>query len=103
MLPTPTRHELVRRMPRLIVGLVLFGFGVAIMVIANLGLSPWEVLHQGISRRTGITIGTISVITAIIIIKLCKEAFQIIDRFILPVVRRKLLKKIVGQILFIPQ
>jgi uncharacterized membrane protein YczE len=57
-------------MPRLIVGLVLFGFGVAIMVIANLGLSPWEVLHQGISRRTGITIGTISVITGIAVLLL---------------------------------
>ena len=70
MLPTPTRRQLAVRLPRLIVGLVLFGFGVAIMVVANLGLSPWEVLHQGIARRTGISIGTISVITGIAVLVL---------------------------------
>ena len=70
MLPTPTRHELAARLPRLIVGLVLFGFGIAIMVIANLGLSPWEVLHQGISRRTGIPIGTVGIMTGVVVLLL---------------------------------
>jgi uncharacterized membrane protein YczE len=65
MLPTPTRPELKARLPRLIIGLVLFGVGVAFMVVANLGLSPWEVLHQGISFRTGISIGTVAIITGV--------------------------------------
>jgi uncharacterized membrane protein YczE len=65
MLPTPTRQELKARLPRLIVGLVLFGIGVALMVVADLGLSPWEVLHQGISFRTGISIGTVAIMTGI--------------------------------------
>jgi uncharacterized membrane protein YczE len=65
MLPTPTRPELKARLPPLIIGLVLFGVGVAFMVVANLGLSPWEVLHQGISFRTGISIGTVAIITGV--------------------------------------
>lgn len=51
-------------------GLVLFGVGVAVMVVANLGLSPWEVLHQGISRNTGIPIGTVGIITGILVLVL---------------------------------
>jgi uncharacterized membrane protein YczE len=54
----------------LILGLVLFGIGVALMVVANLGLSPWEVLHQGISFRTGISIGTVAIITGVMVLLL---------------------------------
>jgi uncharacterized membrane protein YczE len=70
MLPTPTKQELAARLPRLIAGLVLFGIGIAIMVVANLGLSPWEVLHQGISRHTGIPIGTVGIMTGIAVLLL---------------------------------
>ncbi len=70
MLPMPTKQQLAARLPRLIVGLVLFGIGVAMMVVANLGLSPWEVLHQGISRKTGIPIGTVGIITGVLVLLL---------------------------------
>jgi uncharacterized membrane protein YczE len=70
MLPMPSHAELVRRLPRLLIGLVLFGFGIALMVLANLGLSPWEVLHQGISINTGIPIGTVGIITGMIVLLL---------------------------------
>ena len=46
-------------------GLVLCGVGIALMVDANLGLSPWDVLHQGISERTGIPIGTVGILVGI--------------------------------------
>lgn len=49
-------------------GLVLFGIGLALMVIADLGLSPWDVLHQGISFRTGIPIGTVVIITGLLVL-----------------------------------
>lgn len=49
-------------------GLVIFGFGAGIMVIANLGLAPWEVLHQGISNRTGISIGVVGILTGIVVL-----------------------------------
>lgn len=48
-------------MPRLLAGLVFFGVGIALMVLADLGLGPWDVLHQGISERTGIGIGTVGI------------------------------------------
>jgi uncharacterized membrane protein YczE len=40
------------------------------MVLAHLGLSPWDVLHQGISRRTGIPIGTVSVLVGLAVLVL---------------------------------
>ena len=70
MLPMPTKKQLRTRLPRLLVGLVLFGIGIAVMVVANLGLSPWEVLHQGISRNTGIPIGTVGILTGIVVLVL---------------------------------
>jgi uncharacterized membrane protein YczE len=70
MLPLPDRYELRRRLPRLIVGLVLFGLGVAFMVAGDLGLSPWEVFHQGISFKTGIPIGTVGILTGLLVLAL---------------------------------
>ena len=58
------------RIPALMVGLVLFGLGIALMVEAGLGLGPWEALHQGIARQTGQEIGTISILLGIPILAL---------------------------------
>ena len=65
MLVVPTRVELRRRLPRLLPGLALCGVGLGLMVQAGLGLGPWEVLHQGISRRTGVPIGTVSILVGV--------------------------------------
>lgn len=70
MLPLPSRSELARRLPRLLVGLVVFGLGVAMLILADLGLAPWEVLHQGISFRTGVPIGTVGIITGALVLLL---------------------------------
>lgn len=53
--------RLPRRLVHLYVGLLLYGLSAALLVRADLGLSPWDVLHQGVARRTGLTIGTVSV------------------------------------------
>jgi uncharacterized membrane protein YczE len=58
------------RLPGLILGLVVFGTGIALMAAAGLGLGPWEVLHQGISRHTGIALGTVSILVGIPILLL---------------------------------
>lgn len=55
--------ETRRRLPRLVFGLVLCGMGLSLLVRADLGLDPWDVFHQGISDRTGIPIGTVSIFT----------------------------------------
>ncbi|HEX6567836.1 MAG TPA: hypothetical protein VF015_01680 [Acidimicrobiales bacterium] len=56
------------RVPRLVAGLVLCGLGIAFMVAADQGLAPWSVLDQGISHRTGIPIGTVSIIVGALVL-----------------------------------
>ena len=41
----------------LILGLILFGVGETLLITAGVGVSPWTVLAQGISFRTGYSIG----------------------------------------------
>ena len=45
---------LVRRIAQLFVGLFLYGVGIALMVRAELGVAPWDVLTQGIAKQTGL-------------------------------------------------
>lgn len=71
MTPIPVDRR-GRRFAQLIVGLVLYGFTMGLMVRAVLGLDPWDVFHQGITRLLGrwmdISYGT--VITAISVLVL---------------------------------
>jgi uncharacterized membrane protein YczE len=67
-LESPPRAEMPARLVRLLVGLTFFGLGVALMVRADLGLSPWEVLHQGISFNTGILIGTVGILVGFVVL-----------------------------------
>ena len=46
----------------LLAGLTGYGFSMAIMVRAGLGLDPWDVFHQGLSIHTGMTIGVASAV-----------------------------------------
>lgn len=46
-----------RRVAQLGAGLALFGASLALMVLARLGLGPWDVLHEGIVMRTGLPFG----------------------------------------------
>jgi uncharacterized membrane protein YczE len=68
MFITVPRTELRRRLPQLMFGLVVSGVGFASMVEANLGLGPWEVLHQGISNRIGIPIGTVGIFVGLLVL-----------------------------------
>lgn len=67
-LDPPPRHDMTARLVRLVSGLVMFGFGVALMVRSELGLSPWEVLHQGISFKTGILLGIVGIIVGFVVL-----------------------------------
>ncbi len=58
----------LRNFTRLIFGLILFGFGLALVVLGDFGVSPWEVLHQGISRRTPLSIGTTIIFIGLLIL-----------------------------------
>jgi uncharacterized membrane protein YczE len=57
-------------MPRLLGGLTLCAVGVAMMVRADLGLGPWDVLHQGLSITTGMTIGAATILVGAVVLML---------------------------------
>ncbi|MFD8721767.1 YitT family protein [Streptomyces sp. NPDC059629] len=57
-----TQGRLGRRLVQLYVGLTLYGVSSALLVVAGLGLEPWGVLHQGLARHTGLSIGTVAII-----------------------------------------
>tara|TARA_Y100000590_G_scaffold423978_1_gene530388 strand:+ start:228 stop:902 length:675 start_codon:yes stop_codon:yes gene_type:complete len=54
----------------LVFGLILFGLGETLLVTANIGVSPWFVLHQGLSFKTGYTIGMTTFIVSVIVLLL---------------------------------
>ena len=56
--PVPAR-ELARRLPPCLAGLVCFGVGIALFFKAHLGNAPWDVLHGGLSKRTGLPVGVV--------------------------------------------
>ena len=49
----------------LVIGLILFGLGETMLITANAGVSPWTVLAQGISIKTGYSIGITTFIVSI--------------------------------------
>lgn len=58
--PIPADARL-RRMIQLLVGLLVYGISSALLIEAVLGIDPWDVLHQGISNKTGISIGVVTI------------------------------------------
>ncbi|MFI6372937.1 YitT family protein [Streptomyces sp. NPDC050546] len=54
-----TRRHLTRRLTQLYAGLALYGASSALLVRSGLGLEPWNVLHQGLAERTGLSIGVV--------------------------------------------
>ena len=61
--PVPADRR-VRRFAQLYVGLPLYGLSAALLIKARLGLDPWDVFHQGLARKSGLAIGTITVIVS---------------------------------------
>jgi len=54
----------------LLVGLSLFGISLGLVVRAGLGLAPWDVFHEGVSERIGVSLGTIIVATSFVVLLL---------------------------------
>ncbi len=61
------RIEFARRMGKLLLGLFLFALGIVVTMKANLGFGPWEVFHQGISLKVGLSIGNVSILAGLLI------------------------------------
>lgn len=66
LVPPPRSVRLVQ----LFAGLVLYGVSDAMLLLAGLGVDPWDVLHQGLSRRVGLGVGTWAVIVGALVLLL---------------------------------
>ncbi|MEV0155002.1 hypothetical protein AB0H57_14820 [Micromonospora sp. NPDC050686] len=64
------RHRPARRLTQLYAGLVLYGVSMAMMIRSDLGLDPWDVFHQGLSLRTGLTFGTVTILVGALVLLL---------------------------------
>lgn len=63
-----SRPLLTRRIVQLLIGLFLYGIAISMMVRAGIGVSPWDVLAQGLSLKTGIPFGLITNIVGLIVL-----------------------------------
>ncbi|MCW2795124.1 hypothetical protein [Nocardioides sp.] len=62
--------RLGRRLPQLVVGLVLYGVSLGLMVRGDLGLAPWDVLHSGLIRHIPVTLGQSVVLMSFVVLVL---------------------------------
>lgn len=56
------------RLSLLLLGLVGYGLSMAMMVRAGLGLDPWDVFHQGLTRHTPMTLGIASAVIGVVVL-----------------------------------
>ena len=68
VLSFPSLAELRQRLPRLIAGILALGVGVTFIIQAKLGVSPYDVLHQGLADLTGLSFGTVVVLLGLAIL-----------------------------------
>ena len=69
MLEVP-RDDRAARFAQLYAGLALYGVSSSLMVLGRHGLVPWDVLHQGLARHTGIAIGTWAILVGLAVLLL---------------------------------
>lgn len=55
------------RLLLLLWGLFLYALGIVVTLNANIGYAPWEVFHVGLAKTIGLSIGTTSIITGVVI------------------------------------
>ena len=56
------------RLAQLYGGLLLYGVSSSLLVLAGLGLDPWDVFHQGLSRTFGLAIGTWAILVGVVVL-----------------------------------
>jgi uncharacterized membrane protein YczE len=60
----------VQRIVRCVVGLAIFGVGIAMLIDARLGAAPWDVFHTGVADLAGIPVGRVTIITGVFLLAL---------------------------------
>ena len=68
---TTARSRLLpRRITQLLVGLFLYGIGIAFIVRGEIGAAPWDVLTQGIANHVPLSFGVITILTSVVVLLL---------------------------------
>jgi len=57
-----------RRLVQLYAGLVLYGVSMALLVRSGLGVMPWDVLHQGLARQLGWSLGVVTIVVCALVL-----------------------------------
>lgn len=60
-----SRPVLARRIAQLLVGVFAYGIAIALMIRASVGVSPWDVLSQGLNIQTGVPFGVITIVVGL--------------------------------------
>ncbi|HST26619.1 MAG TPA: hypothetical protein VLJ76_11575 [Gaiellaceae bacterium] len=66
--PPRVRGGLLVRLGVLVGGLFLFALGIVCFLESKLGLSPWDVLHQGISRHSPLSFGEANIVVSVVVV-----------------------------------
>jgi uncharacterized membrane protein YczE len=61
---------MTRRLAQLLIGLFLYGLGIALIVRGEIGVAPWDVLTQGIDSHTHLGFGLITVLMSVVVLLL---------------------------------
>jgi uncharacterized membrane protein YczE len=71
--PPTIRGNLAIRSAFLVLGLAIFAAGIVSIYESKLGLSPWDVLNQGLSKHTPLSFGTANIAIALLILVLARK------------------------------
>ncbi|MGZ4669693.1 MAG: membrane protein YczE, partial [Blastococcus sp.] len=66
--PVVRGRRLPRRLVQLYAGLALYGVSMALLVRSTLGVMPWDVLHQGLARHLGWSLGTVTIVVGALVL-----------------------------------
>jgi len=62
------RGRMPRRLVQLGLGLALYGVSMGLLVRSQLGVMPWDVLHQGIARRLDLSLGLVTIVVGALVL-----------------------------------
>jgi len=61
---------MLRRLLQLYVGLSLYGLSTAMFIRSDLGADPWNVFHLGVAKLLAMDIGTVIILTGVLVLLL---------------------------------
>jgi uncharacterized membrane protein YczE len=68
--PPELRGGFLARLACLVVGLFLCAVGIVLFLESELGLPPWDVLHQGVAEQAGISFGVANLVVSVAVLAL---------------------------------